>query len=140
MNPLKNNLSANRQSNKTTGNVGEIIAGKYLEKNGYEILEKNYYSRDGEIDLICKKGNELIFVEVKTRKNIRFGFPEESITNKKQMNLAKTAEKFLNQSGYKYGAIRVDAVSIIIEKNRHAKIKHFKNIVQDLTIDSETSR
>ena len=63
-------------TNKTTGNAGEDLACRYLEKNGYEILERNkHYSRFCEIDIIAKHKNTVVFVEVKTRRTNAYGTP-----------------------------------------------------------------
>ena len=70
-------------NNKEKGDLGELIALKYLTKSGAEIIEKNYKIKTGEIDIIAKIDNELVFIEVKSRSNIRYGYPAEAVNYKK---------------------------------------------------------
>lgn len=77
-------------NNRKLGDAGEDLACRYLEKNGYEILERNkHYSRFCEIDIIAKNKNTIVFVEVKTRKTDGFGVPFEAITKTKYENIKK---------------------------------------------------
>ena len=76
-------MTTDKRYRKKLGAWGETYAAGYLEKLGYELLEKNYYTRYGEIDLIMKSGGQLIAVEVKTRKSKAYGIAEYSITQKK---------------------------------------------------------
>lgn len=78
------------------GEWGEKIAGEYLLKNEYEILEKNFRMKSGEIDIIAKKDGCIIFTEVKTRKNNKFGNPSEYVDSRKQMKIKKTALCYIN--------------------------------------------
>ena len=70
-------------NNKEKGDLGEVIALKYLIKSGAEILERNYKIKTGEIDIIAKVDNELVFIEVKSRSNTRYGYPAEAVNYKK---------------------------------------------------------
>ena len=80
---------------KSTGYYGEEIACRVLEKKGYVLLEKNYTIRNGEIDLIMEKENEIVFVEVKTRRNDHYGEGLESITPQKQKRILRAANIYL---------------------------------------------
>ena len=77
------------------GAWGEEKAARFLESKGYRILERNYHSRYGEIDIIAEDGEYLVFAEVRLRKNSRFGSPEESVDHRKQEKLRQTAELYL---------------------------------------------
>ena len=68
---------------KEFGNKGEDIAIEYLEKRGYIILERNFYCRQGEIDIIAKDKNEIVFIEVKSRSSIQYGCPSEAVNKQK---------------------------------------------------------
>lgn len=94
------------------GKLGESIAERFLEKKGYEILEKNFRCRLGEIDLIAKEGGEIVFVEVKSRHGSSFGFPEEQISRKKQRKLGRLAEFYLKRRRQDEPA-RIDVVAIL---------------------------
>lgn len=76
---------------RAVGNIGEEQAAQYLQAKGYEILECQFRSRFGEIDLIVRWGNQIVFVEVKLRKNASWGTPGAAVTTKKQQKLRTTA-------------------------------------------------
>jgi len=108
--------------------IGEEAARKYLEDKGYEIIEQNYHTRYSEIDLIVKKDNILIFVEVRTKKNSAFVSPEESINQKKLKKLYWNAEKYAAIKKWK-GQYRIDAICIVLNAdNSIKKLEHYKNI------------
>ncbi len=112
------------------GKFGEKIACDYLKKKGYIIIEKNFYARSGEIDIIARDGNILVFVEVKTRTNLSFGFPEEAINFNKQQKIAKTVEFYLYKNNLNDQNYRIDSIAIEIDKKREkAKIRHEKRIL-----------
>ncbi len=79
-----------------SGKMGEDLVCTFLEKKGYNILERNFHSRYGEIDIIAKYGDAVVFVEVKTRKNLSFGRPAEYVTSAKMKKIIKTAFIYLN--------------------------------------------
>lgn len=109
----------------STGKRGEQIAKQFLATQGYQILESNWRFSHCEVDLICKKAEELIFVEVKTRTGQQFGQPEESVTSKKQLLLAKAADEYIYQNQFD-GEIRFDILSIFLSKDNHT-IHHFED-------------
>ncbi len=77
------------------GQLGEQQAAAYLEREGYAIVERNYHTRFGEIDLICSDVRYLAFVEVKTRTGGKFGAPREAVTRAKQRKIIRTAQQWL---------------------------------------------
>lgn len=79
-----------------SGKLGEDLVCVFLEKKGYNILERNFHSRWGEIDIIAKDGDAVVFVEVKTRKSSAFGAPAEYVTLAKKKKIIKTAFIYLN--------------------------------------------
>jgi len=97
------------------GKLGESLAEKFLKGKGYEILEKNFRCRLGEIDLIAKESGEIVFVEVKSRHGTSFGFPEEQISRKKQRKLGRLAEFYLKRRRPDEGA-RIDVVAILLSE------------------------
>jgi len=104
--------------NRAKGQFGEERASEYLRNKGYNIIARNYRSPEGEIDIICTYRNDLIFVEVKTRSNTSFGFPEEAVTKKKRNTIRKASQFFLSQyTGY-YSEIRFDVISVLINSDR----------------------
>ncbi len=119
----------NSLSKTSVGKIGEKIVEDYLEKRGTKILVKNFRSKFGEIDLIGKKGDTIIFFEVKTRKTLRFGQPYEAVNKTKLRKIRKTIDFFLlkNPKYQKY-KLRIDVISLILDKQNNIKqIKHFEN-------------
>ncbi len=110
------------------GQWGEQEAEKYLLKQGYEILKRNYQKREGEIDLITKDKhmNEIVFVEVKTRRSKTFGEPEEAVTPQKVEKLQKTALNWLESHPETQLGWRIDVIAIT--QLSKMEITHFKNI------------
>jgi len=94
------------------GAKGEMIAQKAMENKNYEILEKNYYSPYGEIDIIAKKGETIIFVEVKYRRNKKYGYGEEAITKTKQKRIYYTAMDYINKKNIGDQNYRFDVIAI----------------------------
>lgn len=82
---------------KDMGNWGETVASQFLQDNNYSILDRNYFTRYGEIDIVSLREDVLVFVEVKTRSSIAFGMPEESITEKKREHLINAALLYLSE-------------------------------------------
>jgi len=80
---------------KTTGMIGEKLAADFLSKQGYEIIETNYRCKEGEVDIITKEGEILVFVEVRTKNSRAFGSPEESVTKRKKEHLKNVAARYL---------------------------------------------
>ena len=103
------------------GKLGEEIASDFLKNKGYKIIERNFRTRFGELDIIAKDGNCLVFIEVKTRKNLFFGLGRESITLSKQNKIRHTALFYLQKRKIGYTKIRFDVVEILLSKN-NAKI------------------
>lgn len=101
---------------KAIGNQGEEIAAKYLEEQGYKILARNYRCLLGEIDIIACDKDDLVFIEVKTRTNLAFGLPQESISRSKQFRIRKIALHYLAEKRPLYSKYRFDVVSIILNK------------------------
>lgn len=113
------------------GKLGEDIACTYLANLGYTILQRNFQSRFGEIDIIAfdSKEKTIVFAEVKTRTSFLFGTPLEAITYRKLTRMIKTAEYFLLLQHKEDSSWRIDAVSIILTHDGAVKtIEHHKNV------------
>lgn len=117
---------------KNIGKLGEDIACRFLKMHKYRIIDRNFRSRFGEIDIIAMdKRKILVFIEVKARTNDSFGLPEESVIYSKRQKLIKTALFYL-QRNQKFSNLdfRIDVMGIKIDQNsRRAKIKHIKSAV-----------
>ncbi|MFK7033308.1 YraN family protein [Flavobacterium oreochromis] len=104
------------------GKQGEQIAVDYLLKNGYEILEQNYQARKGEIDIIARKEDWLIVIEVKTRTSVEYGNPEDFVNKKKIKLLVKAIDEYVEKTNLDL-EIRFDIISVI-KKNENNTIEH----------------
>lgn len=98
---------------RAVGTAYEKRAGEYLIQQGYKIVEYNFYCRSGEIDIIARDGEYLVFVEVKYRKNEKNGIPLEAVNKKKQKVISKVASYYCMVHGYGENApCRFDVVAI----------------------------
>ena len=100
------------------GKESESLAVSHLKKNGYEILERNYRSKLGEIDIIAKDKGTLVFVEVKAKRSDRFGNPKEAVTLKKQRKISQVALYYLNDTNQSRVKARFDVVAISSMEDR----------------------
>ncbi len=110
------------------GKQGEKESERYLRKNNYEIIERNFNSKHGEIDIIAKEKNEMVFIEVKTRANKKYGNPIDAITNIKKNHLINAIEYYLYKNNMEDAFIRIDAIEVYKNKEKFI-IKHTKNII-----------
>ncbi|MGN0704789.1 MAG: YraN family protein [Lentihominibacter sp.] len=105
-------------SNRALGELGESMAVRYLEDQGFRIWARNFRCKAGEIDIIASKNHELSFIEVKTRRNLSYGRPCESVTAEKRRHIRMCAEyylKRLEEMGYIPGHVKFDVIEIVIQ-------------------------
>jgi len=111
------------------GRYGEDRACEYLERKPCIIIKRNFYTRIGEIDIITKEGNNLVFIEVKTRIGLSAGYPYEAITAKKLMTIRRVARIFLQEQKQSFAALRVDVISIVLSHElKVLELQHFENV------------
>lgn len=103
------------------GKQGESIAKEYLENNGYKVLKTNYTTKLGEIDIIAKDEDRLVFIEVKLRQTARYGYPREAVNYKKQKTIQNVALYYTKIKGLKNQLLRFDVIEIIDNKINHIK-------------------
>ena len=106
---------------KKIGHDGEEIACEYLSKHNFDILKRNYFWRFGEIDIIAldKSNRDIVFLEVKTRKNFFCGRPSEFVDLKKQVKIKKTALDFIVEKNIRDKNFRFDVIEVINKKVWH---------------------
>lgn len=111
------------------GKWGENLACKYLETNHYKIIERNFLCRQGEIDIIAKDlvKKELVFVEVKTRSNLKYGNPIDAVDKQKRKHMMQAIQYYRYKNGIKNVSIRVDVIEVFIVQN--CKINHVKQVM-----------
>jgi putative endonuclease len=98
---------------RAMGADGEDRAAAWYEAEGYEVVSRNWRCRDGELDLVVRRGRELVFVEVKARTTDRFGIPAEAVTPAKQRRLRGLAARYLADTGTRAARLRFDVVAIL---------------------------
>ena len=102
------------------GNFGESVAAMYLEKQGYEIVERNFRCRLGEVDIICKKNNQIVFVEVKTRTSDQYGAPSEAVTKDKISKIRKVAALYMMSEKITNYQVKFDVMEILLNHIENA--------------------
>ena len=119
----------NRQD---VGRLGEKLALKFLKKKGYHICETGFRCPSGEVDIIARQKDCLVFVEVRTKSNLDFGSPEESITKSKEKRLIRSALSYLNTHKNLPALWRIDVVAVEIDQKGKAKrIELIENAIEE---------
>lgn len=112
--------------NRQTGQLAETLATEELKKKGYQILENNFSNRFGEIDIIARDGETMVFVEVKAKKGLQFGRPEEMINRNKLQKIQRMSTIYLKG---KPTLCRIDVIAIILSSdNKIIHLNHYKNV------------
>jgi putative endonuclease len=111
-----------------TGSKGETLAAEFFQQKGYEIVARNYRWHRGEIDLIVRRENWTIFVEVKTRSSSAFGQPEEFVTVAQARKIYDAAEEFIFSTDWQ-GHVRFDVVSVLMREDESCEIEHFEDAI-----------
>ena len=125
-------MPPDRRRKRKLGNFGERVASSHLEAKGYKILERNWATREGEIDLIASRGADLVFVEVRSRQGANFGLPEESITGRKSSHVRAVAAAYVQQHPEAPPNQRIDAVVIELDaKGRVMRVEQIENAIED---------
>jgi putative endonuclease len=115
---------------QSLGQWGEKQAAVYLATHSFVILESNVRTPYGEIDLIASKDGVIVFIEVKTRRTTTFGFPEESVNQRKQNHILSSAQHYIQEHPELEAAWRIDVISIRrFRDGRSPQITHFENAV-----------
>lgn len=109
------------------GKKGELYARDYLERKGYSYVVGNYKKAHGEIDLIMKDGDTLVFVEVKSRRSRRYGEPVEAVNPRKQVHIKYCAQMYVLDRRIQEKRIRFDIVEVMASPSGVIKFRHIKN-------------
>lgn len=107
------------------GKTGENLAKDYLIRNGYRIIETNFKNKIGEIDIIALYGNILVFVEVKSRTSLNYGYPYEAVNYKKQQKIINTSMAYIKYKNITNTQLRYDIIEVYL--TRDFKINHIEN-------------
>lgn len=112
------------KEDKELGRKGEQAAAEFIERIGMEVIERNWKGRSGEVDLIAKDDDKLVFIEVKTRRVVDKGEPEEAIGPAKQKKYIKLAGEYLAQQEDADIEVRFDAITILVIEEDRALLRH----------------
>lgn len=115
---------------KEIGKWGENLACKYLEEKNYRIIEKNFLCRQGEIDIIAedRQKKEIVFLEVKTRSNFKYGNPAQAVNRQKQEHIKQVARYYIYKKQISHMGIRFDVIEVYLRK-QNCKINHIEQIL-----------
>ncbi len=115
---------------RDVGILGEKLAQNFLKQRGYHILQTNYRCPEGEIDIVTEHRDSLVFIEVRTKKNLKFGSPEESITPAKKEKLRAVAYRYQQTHDNLPSSWRIDVVAIELDqRDRISRIELIENAV-----------
>jgi putative endonuclease len=122
-------LTGERQGVSTTTDLGvhgERIAVAYLTDAGLRVLDRNWRCREGELDIVAREGDALVFCEVKTRRGTGFGHPAEAVTVTKQRRLRVLAQRWLAAHDEHAPDLRFDVVGVLVRPERPALVTHLR--------------
>lgn len=110
------------------GRIGENIIADYITKLGYKVVERNFECNQGEIDIIAKDKEELVFIEVKTRTDISYGEASKAVTNTKKRHLINSIKYYIYKQKLENQPIRIDVAEVYINKGK-VKINYIKQAI-----------
>jgi putative endonuclease len=115
---------------RATGQLGEKLAQDFLKERGYRIVDTNYRTRDGEVDIIVSKDGVLVFVEVRAKSSRTFGSPEESVTTRKKQKVVLVAQDYVQTHGMQESPWRIDFVAVELDNAGKAmRIEQFEDAI-----------
>ena len=112
------------------GKEGEDFAADYLQKQGYEIIDRNFECKQGEIDIIAKDKNEYVFIEVKTRSSALYGLPKEAVDKTKKKHIYRSAEYYVYAKHLESEPIRIDVIEVY-KKQGKFMVHHIKQAITE---------
>ena len=118
---------ADEPRNLRRGRLGERAAERHLRRAGYRILAANFRGRHGEIDLVARDGDSLVFVEVKTRSREDWSRPADAVDAKKRRRISRTALEYLNRVGNPRVHFRFDIVEVLLDPDRVREVRHLQD-------------
>ena len=111
------------------GRIGENILADYITKLGYKVVERNFACNQGEIDIVAKDKEELVFIEVKTRTDISYGEASEAVTDTKKRHLINSIKYYIYKQKLENQPIRIDVAEVYINKGK-VKVNYIKQAIE----------
>ena len=126
-------MTGRRTARQRTGRIGESIAAAYAQRRGWTILETNVHTPSGEIDLVVRDGDELVLIEVRTRRTATFGTGPESLTPRKRVRMAACAYEYLESRGHNPDATpwRVDLIAVVLAPGQVPDVEHLPHVLTE---------
>lgn len=121
-------MTSTAQRRAAVGQYGEALAARRLSEQGLVVLERNWRCDLGEIDLVCRDGDDLVVVEVKTRSGELFGSPLEAVTPRKAARLRRLAARWLAEHPVTPAAVRVDVVGVLVPRRGAPQLDHLRGV------------
>ena len=112
---------------RAVGSYGERVAARHLQDLGLVILDRNWRCPEGEVDLILRDGDDVVFCEVKTRRGGLYGTPAEAVDHRKVRKLRQLAGRWLAQSGIRPREVRFDVVEVLPQQRGASRIAHIRS-------------
>jgi putative endonuclease len=110
------------------GAYGERVAARHLVADGMELLDHNWRCRWGELDLIARDGNALVFCEVKTRRSTRYGVPAEAVVEAKARRIRRLASQWMRDTDHHASVVRFDVVAVLAARAGAAAVEHLRGV------------
>jgi putative endonuclease len=111
------------------GRYGEDVAARYVQDAGWQVLDRNWRGRDGELDLVARDGTALVAVEVKTRRGVGYGHPAEAVTPRKVARLRRLTAQWVAAHDVRPACIRIDVIAVLVPRSGAAQVEHLVGIV-----------
>ncbi|WP_407342325.1 YraN family protein [Pengzhenrongella phosphoraccumulans] len=111
------------------GHYGERVAASYLVAAGWQVLDRNWRGRDGELDIVALRAQTLVVVEVKTRRGLGFGHPAEAVTPRKLARLRRLTAQWLAAHDVHAVSIRIDVIAVLVPRSGAAQVEHLVGVV-----------
>jgi len=119
-------LSGMTTQRRAVGAYGEMVAARHLQEQGLVVLDRNWRCADGEVDLVLRDGDDIVFCEVKTRRSDRFGPPSAAVTHHKVRKLRHLALRWLSEAGIRPREVRFDVVEVLPRTRGGDQITHIR--------------
>ncbi len=110
------------------GKYGERVAAEHLHEQGMVVLARNWRCELGEIDVVARDGDVLVVCEVKTRRSLTFGSPQEAVTEVKAARLRRLAARWLQEHDARPAAVRIDVVAVLAAGHGAARLEHLRGV------------
>ena len=111
------------------GRYGEDVAAAFVVRAGWTVLARNWRCDEGELDLVALDGDELVAVEVKTRRSAAYGHPAEAVTHRKLARLRRLTARWLREHDVRARSVRVDVIAIVLPRQGAAQVEHLVGVV-----------